>query len=124
MLEPGVSVVPARRRSELREDEEGKEDMREGGLDPLWVGQTVEGVLKIVLPPEDWESELERGIVKEVVGRIVIGGVVKKVAQPWFWWGMLSGLLGGKKTGAQDESDGAVRFLTCTFKLRPPRGNR
>lgn len=61
----------------------------------------VEGVLKLGLPAEDWNSLLERTMVKEVMGRVVLGAVVKKIVQPWFWWGVLLGSLGEKKGSAE-----------------------
>ena len=72
------------------------------GIDPLYLGQIVEGLMKVGLEEEDWESELERGVVKELVARLVLGGVLRKVAEGWFWWGIGLSLFGIKREREDD----------------------
>lgn len=44
----------------------------------------VEGILKVVLPPEDFAAESERTVVREVLIYVVFGNLFTKLAQPWF----------------------------------------
>lgn len=56
----------------------------EGVIDPLYVRQAVDHILKSCLPPEDYEPETERYIVREVVLKVLVGSVLPRVTQPWF----------------------------------------
>ncbi|KAL7417779.1 PXA domain-containing protein [Mrakia frigida] len=74
-----------------------------GGIDPLYLAQVVEGLMRLALEEEDWESELERAVVREVVSRLVLGGVLSKVGEGSFWWGVGLSLCGIRK---EREGDG------------------
>ncbi|KAL1952159.1 hypothetical protein VTO73DRAFT_1308 [Trametes versicolor] len=56
----------------------------EGVIDPVYVRQAVDHILKSCLPPEDYEPETERYIVREVVLKVLVGSVLPRVTQPWF----------------------------------------
>ncbi|CAE6429657.1 unnamed protein product [Rhizoctonia solani] len=62
-------------------------------ISEVYLRQLVENILRLSLPPEDWESEAERCIVREIVGCVVLGNVFKKLAQPWFLHQIVLGLL-------------------------------
>ncbi|KEP54909.1 20S proteasome subunit alpha 2 [Rhizoctonia solani 123E] len=53
-------------------------------ISQIYLRQLVENILRLSLPPEDWESETERCIVREIVACVVLGNMFKKFAQPWF----------------------------------------
>ncbi|KAI0762793.1 PXA domain-containing protein [Fomes fomentarius] len=55
----------------------------DGVLDPVYVRQAVDHILKTCLPSEDYEPETERYIVREIIVK-VIAGVLPRVTQPWF----------------------------------------
>lgn len=59
--------------------------------------------MRLALEEEDWESELERAVVREVVSRLVLGGVLSKVGEGSFWWGVGLSLCGIRK---EREGDG------------------
>lgn len=79
--------------------------------------------MKIGLEEEDYESELERGIVRELVARLVLGGVLRKVGEGWFWWGIGLGLFGIKREREEEEEekrgDGDEREELMQEKGRP-----
>lgn len=56
----------------------------EGEVDEAYVRQALDDVLKACLPPPDYEPETERYIVREILVKVVLGGIVPKVTQPWF----------------------------------------
>ncbi|KLO13949.1 hypothetical protein SCHPADRAFT_939944 [Schizopora paradoxa] len=56
----------------------------EGRLDPSYVRHTLDCVLGVVLPPEDYESDAEHAIVREVIAKVVLDDVVPLLVQPWF----------------------------------------
>ncbi|KAF8679960.1 Proteasome subunit A N-terminal signature Add an annotation, partial [Rhizoctonia solani] len=62
-------------------------------ISEVYLRQLVENILKLSLPPEDWESETERCIVREILACVVLGNVFKKLAQPWFLHQIILGLL-------------------------------
>ncbi|QRV76140.1 20S proteasome subunit [Ceratobasidium sp. AG-Ba] len=62
-------------------------------ISEVYLRQLVESVLRLSLPPQDWESEAERFIVREIVACVVLSNVLKKVAQPWFLQQLVLGLL-------------------------------
>ncbi|THH16758.1 hypothetical protein EW146_g3926 [Bondarzewia mesenterica] len=56
----------------------------EGNLDDVYVRTAVDAVLKACLPPEDWDAESERYIIREVVVKVICGNVVPRITQGWF----------------------------------------
>lgn len=66
----------------------------DGQLDEVYVRTAIDAVLKACLPPEDWEAEPERYIVREIVVKIVSKDVAGKLTQPWFIHKILLDLLG------------------------------
>jgi len=57
---------------------------QEGVIDREYYRQIVDHILKASLPPEDYEPESERIIVREVVVKVLIDDVLPKITQPWF----------------------------------------
>jgi len=66
----------------------------DGVIDPNYIRQIVEHIMKTCLPPEDSQAETERNIVREIVLKIVIGDVFPKLSQPWFLHKSLLEVLG------------------------------
>ena len=56
----------------------------DGTIDAEYYRQTVDLILKVCLPPEDYEPEVERAIVREAIVKVLVGGIIPKVVQPWF----------------------------------------
>lgn len=66
----------------------------DGQLDEVYVRTAIDAVLKACLPPEDWEAEPERFIIREIVVKIVSKDVAGKLTQPWFIHKVMLDLLG------------------------------
>jgi hypothetical protein len=56
----------------------------EGQLQDEYFRQIVDHILKTCLPPEDYESEAERFLVREIVLKVILQDVIPKITQPWF----------------------------------------
>ncbi|KAI0757203.1 PXA domain-containing protein [Daedaleopsis nitida] len=69
----------------------------EGVVDPVYVRQAVDHILKTCLPPEDYEPETERYIVREIVLKVLVGSVLPRITQPWFIHKMILDQLGPEK---------------------------
>jgi hypothetical protein len=69
----------------------------EGVIDEAYVRQALDDVLKTCLPSEDYEPETERYIVREVLVKVVLGGIIPRITQPWFIHQMILNLLGPVK---------------------------
>lgn len=67
-------------------------------IEPLYLNQIIDGVLRVLLPLEDYESDLERTIVREIIVRVVLVGLLRKLCQPWFWWQVIGSVLGPPKS--------------------------
>ncbi|PVG04749.1 hypothetical protein CPB86DRAFT_15627 [Serendipita vermifera] len=66
----------------------------EGKVDPNYIRQAVEHIMKSCLPPEDWESETERSIVREIIVKIILENAFPRLSQGWFIQKNLLELLG------------------------------
>lgn len=56
----------------------------EGRIDPEYIRHTLDLILQLCLPPEDYNSDAERAIIREVVVKVVLGDVAPLLIQPWF----------------------------------------
>jgi len=65
-----------------------------GSLDPEYYRQIVDHILKVCLPPEDYDPEPERLIVREIIVKILLNDVIPKITQPWFIHKTILDLLG------------------------------
>lgn len=66
----------------------------EGVVDANYIRQAAEHVMKSCLPPEDWQAETERHIVREIIVKIILDSAVPRLSQPWFIHKTLLDLLG------------------------------
>jgi hypothetical protein len=71
-------------------------------ISEIYLRQLVENVMRLSLPSQDWKSETERLIVREILACVVLGNVFKKLAQPWFLHQIVLGLL---KPGSSTQSE-------------------
>ncbi|CAG7851643.1 SubName: Full=Uncharacterized protein {ECO:0000313/EMBL:CCA70162.1} [Serendipita indica DSM 11827] len=69
----------------------------EGTVDPNYLRQVVEHIMKACLPPEDWEAEAERAIIREIVLKILLESAFPRLSQPWFIQKTMLELLGPPK---------------------------
>jgi len=56
----------------------------DGIIDPEYVRQILDLVLKVCLPTEDYAPETERLIVREIILKILLNDVIPKITEPWF----------------------------------------
>lgn len=66
----------------------------EGVVDPNYIRQAVEHIMRACLPPEDWEAETERSIVREIILKIILDSAFPRLSQPWFLHKSLLDVLG------------------------------
>jgi PXA domain len=66
----------------------------EGVVDPNYIRQAVEHIMRACLPLEDWEAETERSIVREIVLKIILDSAIPRLSQPWFLHKSLLEVLG------------------------------
>ncbi|KIP11511.1 hypothetical protein PHLGIDRAFT_99802 [Phlebiopsis gigantea 11061_1 CR5-6] len=66
----------------------------DGTVDEAYIRQALDDVLRTCLPSADYEPETERYIVREIMVKVVLEGVLPKVSQPWFIHQSILTLLG------------------------------
>ncbi|OLL24949.1 PXA domain protein 1 [Neolecta irregularis DAH-3] len=49
-----------------------------------------EGFLALLLPCEDFRSDCERLILREILGNIILGDALEKLAEPWMIWEIIT----------------------------------
>jgi len=74
-------------------------------LSPLYYTSLADGLLKNGLSVEEYGSTVERLMARELVGRMVLGGVGKRLSEDWFWYSLLLKLLGEPGEKEKDEKD-------------------
>ena len=70
------------------------EDLDDFALSPLYLTSLADALLRLYLSPAEYEVTVERVVIREVLGRSVLGSVGKKVGKGWFWWSIGLKLLG------------------------------
>ncbi|TFK30652.1 hypothetical protein FA15DRAFT_662669 [Coprinopsis marcescibilis] len=66
----------------------------DGEIDPEYYRQILDIVLKLLLPSEDHEPEVERTAVREVLVKVLVNDIFPKISQPWFIHKVIIDLLG------------------------------
>ena len=66
----------------------------DGKIDQVYVRAAVDIVLKECLSPEDWDTEAERYLIREIIVKTVCVDVAPRVTQPWFLHSTMLNLLG------------------------------
>ncbi|KAF8604991.1 hypothetical protein BDV93DRAFT_521881 [Ceratobasidium sp. AG-I] len=80
LLQPHVAIQPT---------QEGNSKI----ISEIYLRQLVENILRLSLPRQDWDSEAERFIVREIVACVVLSNIFRKLAQPWFLHQIIFSLL-------------------------------
>lgn len=56
----------------------------DGSLDREYYRQIVDHILKASLPPDDYDPDAERIIIREIFVKVLLDDIFPKVTQPWF----------------------------------------
>jgi hypothetical protein len=65
----------------------------DGSINEDYLRQLVDFILKACLPPEDYDPDAERYIIREVILKVLLG-VIPRISQPWFIQKLALDLLG------------------------------
>ncbi|TBU35052.1 PXA domain-containing protein [Dichomitus squalens] len=84
----------------------------DGVIDHVYVRQAVDHILKVCLPPEDYEPEAERYIVREIILKVLVGGVLPRLTQPWFIHKLILDQLGPEKVAVEPPNTVADQTTT------------
>lgn len=86
-------------------------------LSSLYYTSLADGLLKNGLTVEEYGSTVERLMARELVGRMVLGGVGKRLSEDWFWYSLLLKLLGEPgETGKNDKDHKATTMAETTSR--------
>ncbi|BGP34025.1 hypothetical protein JCM10296v2_005840 [Rhodotorula toruloides] len=118
-LQPHIAIT-------LRQTTEGETTTRHRvtpEVDRVYLRAVVDRLLKLLLPPEEYRSETERAIVREIIVGVVFGTVFKRVAQPWFIHGLIAKQLEAReperavaqKTAVADDRPAGSGFVDKAF---------
>ncbi|KAJ7139874.1 PXA domain-containing protein [Mycena epipterygia] len=66
----------------------------DGAIDPEYMRQIVDQILKSCLPHEDYDPEPQRFVIREIILKILLKDVIPKITQPWFIQKTILDLLG------------------------------
>ena len=95
-------------------------------LNADYLRAAIEALLRNFLPPEDYQAETERYVIREVILGIILAGIFNKVAQPWFLFDLIAKVLDrvqAKKLGiSPDPSDSHKNIPEPTSKWQSPAG--
>ncbi|EPQ60912.1 hypothetical protein GLOTRDRAFT_135510 [Gloeophyllum trabeum ATCC 11539] len=72
----------------------------EGTIHEDYVRQAIDHILKACLPPEDYEPDTERYIIREIILKVLLGSVAPRVTQPWFIYKLILDQLGPAQVAA------------------------
>ncbi|KAI0768480.1 PXA domain-containing protein [Trametes elegans] len=87
----------------------------EGVIDIVYVRQAVDHILKACLPPEDYEPETERYIVREVILKVLVASVLPRITQPWFIHKTILDLMGSEKPMDHAEEVSICPQSSCLY---------
>lgn len=90
----------------------------DGRIDDVYVRQAVDHILKACLPPEDYDSEAERYIVREIILSVLLKSVIPRVTQPWFIHKIILDQMGPEVVG-----DMSVEVCARISLIRPYSGD-
>jgi hypothetical protein len=66
----------------------------DGSIDQEYFRLVIDHILKTCLPPEDYQSDAERFIIREIALKVLLQDIIPKVSQPWFIHKTILDLLG------------------------------
>lgn len=74
-------------------------------LSPLYLTSLADGVLKNGLSVDEYGSSVERLMVRELIGRVILGGVGRKLSEDWFWYSIFLKFLPGPRGKEETNSE-------------------
>ena len=87
----------------------------DGSVNEDYLRQLVDFILKACLPPEDYDPDAERYIIREVILKVLIG-IIPRLSQPWFIHKLALDLLGPSESTVPAEKVGICFYhLRCRF---------
>ena len=84
----------------------------DGSVNEDYLRQLVDFILKACLPPEDYDPDAERYIIREVVLKVLVG-TIPRISQPWFIHKLALDLLGPSESTVSAEKVGVFYHLGC-----------
>ena len=94
----------------------------DGQIDEVYLRQAIDHVLKTCLPPEDYEPEVERYIVREIVVK-VLTSVLPRITQPWFIHKTILDLMGPEQRKSEKSEVCLLKYPLSSFVSHPRRRN-
>ncbi|EKM83685.1 hypothetical protein AGABI1DRAFT_103816 [Agaricus bisporus var. burnettii JB137-S8] len=80
----------------------------DASIDLQYYRQILDHILKACLPPEDYEPEAERYIVREVILKVLVQDIIPHITQPWFIQKSILDILGS------DDHDNLFQSFSST----------
>ena len=95
--EPSVKKEPD---GAAMEDSKGQEEQDTTGnpreipegqyvVSGLWLTALSDTIIKQSLPKDEYNVQVERTMMRELLGRTILGNVAKRLGEDWFWWSLL-----------------------------------
>lgn len=84
----------------------------DASIDLQYYRQILDHILKACLPPEDYEPEAERYVVREVILKVLVQDIIPHITQPWFIQKSILDILGS------DDHDNLFQ-VTCIRPFHP-----
>ncbi|GBE78161.1 predicted protein [Sparassis crispa] len=91
-----------------------------GLIDEVYVRQAIDFLLKECLPPDDYESDAERYVFREIVVKVLLSSVVPRITEPWFIHKLILDLIGPEKDALSENSD-TPRHASLRLNQTPQR---
>ena len=85
-------VRPIKAQPEHAPDHESNpyyDDNSQYAVSEIWLTALVDSLLRLYLPPEEYNVVVERIMVREILARSVLGGIAKRLCASWFWYSLL-----------------------------------
>lgn len=90
----------------------------DGQIDEVYLRQAIDHVLKTCLPPEDYEPEVERYVVREIVVK-VLTSVLPRITQPWFIHKTILDLMGPEQRKSEKSEVCLLTQFLSSFISHP-----
>ena len=81
----------------------------DGSINEDYLRQSVDFLLKACLPPEEYDPDAERYIIREVILKL-LRDAIPRISQPWFLHKLALDLFGPSETAVTTEKVGNSRF--------------
>lgn len=84
-------------------------------LSPLYLTALSDALLRLHLPAEEYGCSVERIMAREIVGRVVLGGIGLKLGYGWFWWSLILKFIGAP-TSSRTKLEKKDNFKKWSFE--------